>query len=113
MVWPVATASSVAPARWLREEHATLPVLCPGCLADFDQVAVWVAQVAADLVITVLGGSEELCAFRAPGMVDGVDVGHADVEGHADGVWVGGGAMVTVGLSPVGPPPTFKTTTPL
>src|SRR5215469_17197255 len=43
----------------------------------------------------------------------GVDVGHADVEGHADGAGVGGGAMVTAGVSPVGPPPAFKTITPL
>src|SRR5215470_19066858 len=62
-----------------------------GCLADFDQVAVWVAQVAADLTIAVLGRGEELRAPRAPGMVDRVDVGHADVEGHADGVWVSRG----------------------
>src|SRR5215467_12503016 len=62
-----------------------------GCLADFDQVAVWVAQVAADLTIAVLGRGEELRAPRAPGMVDRVDVGHAHVEGHADGLWVSRG----------------------
>jgi hypothetical protein len=41
-------------------------------------------------------------------MVDRVDAGHADVEGHADGVWVGGGAIVTVGLSSAGLPPAFN-----
>src|SRR5262249_11007423 len=62
-----------------------------GRLADFDQLAVWVAQVTADLTVPVLGRGEELRAPRAPGMVDRVDVGHAHVEGHADGLWVSWG----------------------
>jgi hypothetical protein len=39
-------------------------------------------------------------------MVDRLDVGHADIEGHADCVRVGGGAIVTVGtVRAMTPPP--------
>ncbi len=49
-------------------------------LADLDQMAVRVADVAADLVLVLLGRREELSPARAPFGVHGLDIGHADVE---------------------------------
>ncbi len=53
-------------------------------LADFDQVAVGVAHVAADLAAAVDRRGEELRAAGAPLLVGGVDVGDADVEEAGD-----------------------------
>src|SRR5215211_4047685 len=52
----------------------------PGSLAQLDQVAVGVTQIAADLHPMVLGLGQELAAARAPLLIDGVDIGHADVH---------------------------------
>src|SRR6185437_17154930 len=54
------------------------------CLADFDQVAVGVAHVAAKLNAAVCRCCQELGASRSPLLVDAVDVGDADVEEAAD-----------------------------
>src|SRR4029453_773076 len=51
-----------------------------GRLADLDQVPVGVAQVAADLPAVDLGWGEELGPPRAPLLIDGLDIGHPEVE---------------------------------
>src|SRR5207244_12658236 len=57
-------------------------------LPDFNQVAVWVAEVAAGFLPVVDWGCEEVGASLAPGLVDGLDVGDADVQeaAHAIGI---------------------------
>jgi hypothetical protein len=57
-------------------------------LPDFDQVAVWVAEVAAGFLPAVDWGCEEVGASLAPGLVDRLDVGDADVQeaAHAIGI---------------------------
>src|SRR5262249_18891146 len=49
-------------------------------LPDFDQVAVGVAEVAADFWPAVDWRREEVGASLAPGLVDGLDVGDSDVQ---------------------------------
>jgi hypothetical protein len=78
-------------------------------LADLDEVAVGVAQVAAQFGAPVGRGRKEPGAAAPPLLVDGVDVGDADVEEAADPVGVAGGSSVTVGLSSVGGPPALMT----
>src|SRR6516225_10195774 len=67
--------------RYLRGDHR--------CLADFDEVAVGVAQVAAELHAPVCRRGQELSPSCAPLLIDGIDVGDADVEEAADPIWVG------------------------
>jgi hypothetical protein len=57
-------------------------------LPDFDQVAVWVVEVAAGFLPAVDRGCEEVGALFAPGPVDRLDVGDADVQeaAHAIGI---------------------------
>jgi hypothetical protein len=76
-------------------------------LADLDEMPIRIADVAADLGSAVLRRGQELGPARAPLLVDGLDVGDADVEEAARPVGVGGVSSVTVGLSSVGPPPTL------
>ena len=57
-------------------------------LADLDEVAVGVAHVAAEFMTPVCGRCQELGPASAPQLVDGVDVGDADVEEAADVVGV-------------------------
>jgi hypothetical protein len=52
----------------------------PGSLTNLNQVPVGVTQVAADLQPVILGLSEELTAAGAPLVINGVDVGHPDVQ---------------------------------
>src|SRR5438034_2494038 len=53
---------------------------CGGGLADFDEVTVRVADVAADLGLALYRRRQELGAAGAPLRVDRIDVGHADVQ---------------------------------
>ena len=55
-------------------------------LPDFDQVAVRVAEVAAGFLPAVDWGCEEVGASLAPGLVDGLDVGDADVQEAAHAI---------------------------
>jgi hypothetical protein len=57
----------------------------------------------------VCGRCQELGPVGAPLLVDGVDVGDADVEEAADVIGSRGVSSVTVGLSSVGGPPTLMT----
>jgi len=57
-------------------------------LANFDEVAVGVAHVAAQLDSSVGRWREELGAASAPFPIRGVDVGNSDVEETADAVGV-------------------------
>src|SRR5262249_43976616 len=59
-------------------------------LPDFDQVAVGVAEVAAGFLSAVDWRCEEVGASFAPGLVDGLDVGDADVEEAADVIGIAG-----------------------
>jgi hypothetical protein len=52
-------------------------------------VAVWVAEVGADLVSVVLGLGEELAATGCPGLICLANVRDADVEKGADPIRVG------------------------
>jgi hypothetical protein len=78
-------------------------------LADLDEVAAGVAHVAAQLVTPFCGRCQELGPAGAPLLVDGVDVGDADVEETADVIGVRGVSSVTVGWSSAGGPPTLMT----
>lgn len=73
-------------------------------LADFDQVAVGVAQVATDLGSPVAGRGQEPCSPWAPLPVDGLDVGHPDVEEAAGDLGTGrggqGGSRLVLSRSP-------------
>src|ERR1700689_5393931 len=55
-------------------------------LADFDQVAVRVSQVAADLRLAVDGRRDELRALRLPFLVAGSDVSDPQVQEDRGGV---------------------------
>src|SRR6266536_943842 len=55
-------------------------------LPDFDQVAVWVAEVAAGFLPAVDWRGEEVGATLAPGLIDGLDVGDADVQEAAHAI---------------------------
>src|SRR4029453_14354313 len=57
-----------------------------GGLADFDQVAVGVAHVAADLSPPIDRGRHELGPFRAPLLIALLDVGDPQVQEAGDGV---------------------------
>src|SRR3954453_1356640 len=69
-------------------EMDTLARLPSGGLPNLDQVPVRIAHVAADLGAPVLRRREELGPARAPLLVHGLDVGHADVEEAADPIRV-------------------------
>ena len=58
----------------------------PDQLADFNQVAVGVAHVAADLDAAVDRRGQKLRAAGAPLFVDGVDVGDADIQEGRDAI---------------------------
>src|SRR5215216_610485 len=60
-----------------------------GLLANLDQVAVGVAQVAADLAAVDLGWGEELGPPGAPLLVGGLDIGHPEIEEGAGASGVG------------------------
>src|SRR5215211_7861541 len=70
----------------------------PRRLADLDQVAVRVTHVAADLAAVVLGRGEEHRPFGAPLLVDGLDVGHPEVQEGAGPAGVAGRLQDDVGL---------------
>src|SRR5258707_15790390 len=74
-----------APDRRVRGASVGRPV---GLIAlpDFDQVAVWVAEVAAGFLPAVDWGCEEVGASLAPGLVDRLDVGDADVQEAAHAI---------------------------
>jgi hypothetical protein len=55
-----------------------------------------------------LGGASPFPPPPPPGVVDGVDVGHADVECHADGVWVNGGRRITCSSACTPPIRTYR-----
>jgi hypothetical protein len=57
-------------------------------LATLDEAAVWVAQVAAELMTPACRRCQELGPSGAPLLVDGADVGDADVEESADVIGV-------------------------
>jgi hypothetical protein len=66
-------------ARWTARLLAGLPRELHGRLADLDQVPIGIADVAADLGSAVLRRGEELGPPRAPVLINGLDVGDADV----------------------------------
>src|ERR1700759_1955952 len=74
-------------------------------LTDLDDVAVGIADVAADLRLVLLRRRQELRAAGAPVGVDGLDVGDADVLEGADRVGVGGRREWDGRLVVVRPPP--------
>src|SRR5918996_5966615 len=76
-------------------------------LADLDQVAVGIADVAADLPGTVLRRREELRSLCPPVLVHGVDIRDPDVHAGADSIGILRVTISTSGLSSVGPPPTL------
>src|SRR5205807_4178059 len=92
------TPTGVAPIRTGAHRPLTRPHSLAGAvrvertcgLADLDQMAVRVADVAADLVLVLLGRREELSPARAPFGVHGLDIRHADVEKATDAIGVGG-----------------------
>src|SRR5690348_1433010 len=59
--------------RYRRRPRRACSVALPaGPLADFDEVAVWVAHVAAQFVTAVGGRCQEVGPARTPLLVDGV-----------------------------------------
>src|SRR5215831_9433917 len=56
----------------------------PHHLADLDEVTVWVAHIAAELMPPFRRWCQELGPLIAPLLVDGMDVSDADVEEAAD-----------------------------
>ena len=81
----------------------------PGRLANLDEMSVWVADVATDLVLVLFRRRQELSTPGAPFGVHGLDILDPDVEEAADPVRVARRLQVTVGLSSVGPPPVLMT----
>src|SRR6266852_2451540 len=69
-----------------------------GRLADFDQVAVGVPDVSADLASVVLRLGKELGALRRPFLVGLLDVSDTNVEECACAVGVGRGRESDAGL---------------
>ena len=61
-----------------------------GGLSHFDQVTVGITDVAADLVLVLLRGRQELSAPRAPFGVHPRHVLDPDVDEAAHPIWVGG-----------------------
>src|SRR4051794_2813083 len=61
-----------------------------GRLADLDQVAVGIADVAADLARMLLRLRQEVGSLGAPLVIELLDVGHPDVEKGAHPVGLGG-----------------------
>src|SRR5690348_7416144 len=78
-----------------------------GGLADLDQVTVGIAHVAADLGSVDLGLRQKRCAAFTPGVVAGTNIRNANVHEARGSSGLSGVCNVTVGLSSVGPPPTF------
>src|SRR5271167_3805846 len=65
------------------------PTSGQGRLTNLDQVAVGIADVAANLGLMLLGRRQELGAPRAPLRVHSLDVRNPDVEEAAHPIWVG------------------------
>src|SRR5712692_7876181 len=76
----------------------------PDQLANFDQVPVRVAHITADLAATVDRRGQKLRSAGAPLLIDGADVGDADVQEARGVIWIRGrherhGGLVVCGAS--------------
>jgi len=63
-----------------------VPAARQSCLPDFDEIAIGVAHVTADLRLVLLWRREELGTSRAPFRVDGLDIRDPDVQEAARAV---------------------------
>jgi hypothetical protein len=73
----------------MRDSGRWAPASCQGGLAYLDQVAIWIADVAADLGLVPGRRGQEFASARAPLGGHGLDVRDSDVEEAADPIWVG------------------------